>query len=262
MQLNADNKIAGNIQTACDFITEASAMGADMVLLPEYSVMMTSSSDSIRTEARVEGEHPALPAFKAAAKKAGVWLHAGSLAIQTDGGKIANRSYVISPDGDVVATYDKIHMFDVDLSETESYRESDTYQPGNTAKIVNLPWGRMGLSTCYDVRFPYLYRTMARRGADMFCVPAAFTRTSGKAHWHVLLRARAIENGCFVMAPAQTGSHPGGVETYGHALIINPWGEIIADAGEAPGIIIADIDTAEVKNAREKIPSLNSDMDF
>jgi predicted amidohydrolase len=174
----------------------------------------------------------------------------------------ANRTHVIAPDGKIAAVYDKIHMFDVDLGNGESYRESATLKPGNQAVTGDLPWGRLGLSICYDLRFPHLYRALAKAGADFLTIPAAFTRTTGKAHWHVLQRARAIETGCFVISPAQCGRHAGDRETYGHALIVNPWGEVLADAGEEPGFILAKINPAEVAEARRKIPCLTHDRDF
>ncbi|MCK5445439.1 MAG: carbon-nitrogen hydrolase family protein, partial [Rhodospirillaceae bacterium] len=175
---------------------------------------------------------------------------------------LANRTLVFSPDGEIAARYDKIHMFDVDLSESESYRESETFQPGGEKVSVDLPWGRLGLTTCYDVRFPYLYRDLALGGADFIAVPSAFTKTTGEAHWHVLLRARAIENGCFIFAPAQTGDHVGKRQTYGHSLIINPWGQVLADAGIEPGFIAAEINVGEVHAARTKVPSLKHDRDY
>ncbi|MCK5576499.1 MAG: carbon-nitrogen hydrolase family protein, partial [Sphingomonadales bacterium] len=192
-------------------------------------------------------------------KKAGVWLHAGSLAIQTDGGKIANRSYVISPDGDVVATYDKIHMFDVDLPNGESYRESDSYDAGSEAIVVETPWGGLGLSICYDLRFPDMYRQLAKAGATLLAIPAAFTKLTGEAHWHTLLTARAIENGAFVLAPAQVGRHANGRDTYGHSCVVDPWGRQILDAGTEIGVSLAALDLSEVERARERIPSLLHD---
>ena len=209
-----------------------------------------------------EETHAALAAFRALAKELRIWLHCGSLAVILPSGKVANRTYVLSPDGAVAAFYDKIHMFDVDLGNGERYMESATFEAGHEAVTVDLPWGRLGLTICYDLRFPHLYRHLAQAGADFLTVPAAFTRVTGEAHWHVLLRARAIETGCFVFAPAQTGVHAGDRKTFGHALIISPWGEILADAGTDPGVIVTDIDVAEVARARAKIPALTLDAAF
>jgi predicted amidohydrolase len=203
-----------------------------------------------------------LAAFRALAKELQVWLHAGSLAVLRADGKVANRTYVLDPQGEVVAKYDKIHMFDVDLGNGERYLESATFAPGDAAKTVDLPWGRLGLTICYDLRFPHLYRHLAQHGAQFLTVPSAFTQVTGEAHWHVLLRARAIETGCYVFAPAQTGTHAGGRKTYGHALIVAPWGEVLADAGTPPGVIVADIDPAQVTVARGKVPAINLNAAF
>jgi predicted amidohydrolase len=177
-------------------------------------------------------------------------------------GKSANRSFLIAPSGEIAARYDKIHMFDVDIGDGQTYRESDIYQPGRNAVVADLPNARLGMTVCYDVRFGRLFRSLAQAGAEIFCVPAAFTKVSGAAHWHVLLRARAIENGAFVMAAGQCGTHPDGRQTYGHSLIIGPWGEIIAEAGEEPGVIMADLDLDQVVAARSRIPALRHDRDY
>ena len=250
-----------NIRVADGFVREAAGQGAELVFLPENVAMMTFGDDNIRANARSMDEHPAIPAFCDLAKELGIWLHGGTLAIDL-GDKIANRAFVYSPAGEVVATYDKIHMFDVDLEGGESYRESATFSPGTDKVLVDTPWGGVGLSTCYDVRFPYLYRALASSGATMLTVPAAFTVPTGKAHWHVLLRARAIENGCYVFAPAQVGTHFNERKTFGHSLIIDPWGEVLADAGDQPGIILADIDPARVAEARKMVPSLTHTRDI
>lgn len=255
VQVNASDNMTVNIETAMQSVRDAALQGAKLVLLPENVAMMAFGAGQIRANAFAQADHPAIPAFLALAKELGVWLHGGTLAIKV-GDKIANRAFVFTPDGSIAATYDKIHMFDVDLGGGESYRESETFTPGSDKVLVDLPWGGLGITTCYDMRFPYLYRALAQAGAQFLAVPAAFTVPTGRAHWEVLLRARAIENGCYVFAPAQTGVHAGGRETYGHALIIDPWGEVIADAGDSPGIIIADIDTAKVAEARAKVPSL------
>jgi predicted amidohydrolase len=205
---------------------------------------------------------PALHAFRALARELGLWLHVGSLAVLSEDGRIANRTFLIGPTGEVTAKYDKIHMFDVDLAGGESYRESNTYQPGEQAVVADLPWGRAGLTICYDVRFPALYNHLAGAGADFIGVPSAFTRKTGRAHWHVLLRARAIETGCWVFAAAQCGDHAAGRQTYGHSLIVDPWGEIVVEADDMPGIIIADIDPARVVEARGSVPSLTNARDY
>lgn len=261
VQVNASNVMADNIAAACDFARTAAMLGAELVLFPENVAMMTFGAEDIRANACVEADHPAIEAFQALAQELDIWLHGGTLAI-IDGDRIANRSFLFAPDGSIAAKYDKIHMFDVDLENGESYCESETFAPGEDIVLVGLPWGGLGLSTCYDVRFPYLYRTMAQNGAHMLAVPSAFTVPTGQAHWEVLLRARAIENGCYVFAPAQTGSHHGDRETYGHALIIDPWGNVLADAGRKPGIIIADVDMAQVDKVRAQVPSLMNGVEF
>ena len=261
VQTNSSDDMEQNIKTTCTFVRECVAMGADMVMAPENVSMMTFGSENIIANARPEETHPAISAFANLANELGIWFHGGTFAIDSGNG-LVNRTVVFSPDGKIAARYDKIHMFDADLGNGESYLESETFNSGNQAVSVNLPWGQMGLSTCYDVRFPHLYRKLAQSGADFFAVPAAFTTITGKAHWHTLLRARAIENGCFVFAPAQTGDHVGGRQTFGHSLIIDPWGEVLADAGPGPGIIIADIDPNKVLEVRAKIPSLLNDRPF
>lgn len=259
VQVNTSNDMAENIAHASVFARAAVKEGADLIVLPENVSMMEKDRDHTRAKAMPEENHAALAAFRKLAPELGVWLHAGSLAIALGNGKLANRTYVIDPRGQVAARYDKIHMFDVDLGNGERYAESATFQAGGDAASVALPWGILGLTICYDMRFPGLYRHLARAGADFIAVPSAFTRPTGEAHWHVLLRARAIETGCFIFAPAQTGIHAGGRKTYGHSLIINPWGEVLADGGLEPGVITAVINPAEVQAARAKIPSLSAD---
>lgn len=209
-----------------------------------------------------EARDPALPAFAALAEELGIWLLVGSLAIKVSETKTANRSFLVDPKGRIAARYDKIHLFDVDLPSGEKYRESNTVAGGNRAVTADLPWGKIGLTICYDVRFPQLYRALAKNGAFLLTVPSAFTDTTGKAHWHVLLRARAIENGAFVMAPAQGGTHANGRKTFGHSLIIAPWGEVLAEGGTEPGVILADIDTAAAADARARVPNLQHDRPF
>jgi predicted amidohydrolase len=209
---------------------------------------------------RPEEGNPAIAHFKALARELGIWLHVGSMGILVGAEKVANRSLLFSPDGRLEARMDKIHMFDVQLPGGESYRESRTYRAGDAGVLAELPWGTLGLTVCYDLRFPHLYRALAKAGADFLAVPSAFTCQTGRAHWEVLLRARAIENGCFVLAAAQVGKHECGRETYGHSLIVSPWGEILAEAnGTGPAVVVADIKPGEVQEARQRIPSLQHD---
>ncbi|MTJ83383.1 MAG: carbon-nitrogen hydrolase family protein [Telmatospirillum sp.] len=262
IQVNATNDLESNIRTAAGLVCDARAAGAQMAFLPENVAMMEFGGRNIVAKAMPEAEHKGLAAFRELAAETRLWLHCGSLAVLLEDGSVANRTYFLDPRGDVVASYDKIHMFDVDLDGGESYRESSTFHPGRTAVVTGTPWGRLGLSICYDLRFPHLYRSLAKAGADFLAVPAAFTRTTGRAHWHVLLRARAIETGCFVFAPAQCGDHVGGRQTFGHSLIVSPWGVVLADGGEQPGFVMAEIDPAEVAAARGKIPALAHDRAF
>jgi deaminated glutathione amidase len=262
IQVNAGNDLVPNCEAAARFACEARAAGADLILMPENVAMMEWGRSNIVLKAMPEAEHLALKFFRDLARDIGAWLHIGSLAVLVDDGMVANRTYVIRPDGGVAASYDKIHMFDVDLGLGEVYRESATFRPGDRAVTAALPWGKLGLSICYDLRFPHLYRSLAKVGCHFIAVPAAFTRTTGKAHWHVLLRARAIETGCFVFAPAQCGEHVNNRQTYGHALIVSPWGEVLADALEQPGWVMAEIDPRKVDEARKKVPSLDHDRPF
>ncbi|MDA1090298.1 MAG: carbon-nitrogen hydrolase family protein [Proteobacteria bacterium] len=268
VQTTSSREIAENIEAAGALVRAAAKAGADFVLLPE-TVNLMESNGKLRTEKITKGDGDGgLSAYRDMASQAGIWLLAGSLVVMGEDEKAVNRSFLIGPDGAVQAQYDKIHMFDVDLGDGEVHKESNAYAAGSKAVTAVLPWGRLGMSVCYDLRFPNLYRGLAKgyysggEGVDFISVPAAFTRPTGKAHWHVLLRARAIENGCYVFAPAQCGEHENGRKTYGHSLIINPWGEILADGGEETGIITADIDPAEVTKARAMIPSLMHDRAF
>ncbi|HXX04771.1 MAG TPA: carbon-nitrogen hydrolase family protein [Xanthobacteraceae bacterium] len=251
-----------NLATAVAAIEQAARAGADYVLTPEMTNIMEVKRERLLTTIADEEHDPTLAAMRALARKLSIYLHIGSLAVKASPDKAANRSFLIDRRGDLVARYDKIHMFDVDLANGESYRESRNYRPGDLAVVVDLPWGRLGVTVCYDLRFPALYRALAEAGASFFSIPSAFTRQTGEAHWHVLIRARAIENGCFVFAAAQGGKHENGRETFGHSLIVDPWGKILAEAGNEPGVIVADIDPAEVAAARSRIPSLHNGRRF
>lgn len=263
VQLNAGRELGPNIAAATALIREARARGADFILTPENAVMMEPKRPLILEKARSEAEHPAVPAFQAVAAELGAWLLVGSIAVKLGPEHCANRSILIDPAGRIAQRYDKIHMFDVDLKGGESYRESATFRAGARAALVDLPWGRLGMTVCYDLRFAYLYRALAQAGADFITVPAAFTRPTGEAHWHVLLRARAIETGAYIFAPAQCGEHAEGRKTYGHSLVISPWGEVLAEgAAVEPGVILAEIDPAKVAEARSMIPALRHDRRF
>ena len=262
VQMCTGRDVARNVEDATALIREAAGKGARYVQTPEITTLMEMERTRLFAAVRPEEGNPAVANFAALARELGIWLHIGSMAILLGTGKIANRSLLFGPDGAIQARFDKLHMFDVELPGGESYRESKNYQPGNTGVVADLPWGRLGLTVCYDLRFPHLYRALAKAGADALAIPSAFTRKTGEAHWHVLLRARAIENGCFVLAAAQAGRHESGRETYGHSLIVNPWGEIVAEAGVDPGVIVADIAPGEVAAARQRIPSLQHDRPF
>lgn len=262
VQMTSGRDVAPNVATASALVKEARAKGADFVLLPEIVNMLEPKRALLLEKARPESDDVALAAFRALARETGIWLLAGSLAIKVADDKVANRSFLLDDKGEIAARYDKIHMFDVDLGDGERYQESRTYRAGDRAVAADTPWGRLGMTVCYDMRFPHLYRTLAKAGAHFFSVPSAFTRPTGRAHWHVLLRARAIENGCFLFAPAQCGEHAEGRKTYGHALIVDPWGEVLAEAGEAPGVILATVDPARIAEARGRVPSLRADRDY
>lgn len=262
VQTNSTRDPETNIPAVCDLIRRARDLGGEFILVPEIVNMLEPRRDLLLRKAKPESDDPALAAFRDLARETGAWLLAGSLALRAEAERCVNRSFLIAPSGDIEARYDKIHMFDVDLGQGERYHESRTYRPGAKAVTAELPWGRLGMTVCYDMRFPHLYRALAKKGAEFFSVPAAFTRPTGRAHWHVLLRARAIENGAFVFAPAQCGEHAEGRKTYGHSLIVDPWGEVLADGGEDTGVVTARIDPARVAEARAKIPALASDRDF
>jgi len=262
VQLNAGREYAPNIARAGALIREAAAAGADLIGLPENASMIEPVTAEALAKALPEESHPALAAFRELARELGRWIHLGSLNVKAPDGRILNRSMLLDAAGGVVARYDKLHMFDVDLRGGETYRESDTVAPGEKAVLAPTPWGPLGMTVCYDVRFPYLYRALAQAGAVLIAVPAAFTRTTGRAHWHVLVRARAIETGSYVFAAAQCGTHAEGRRTYGHSLIVDPWGEVLADGGEEEGIVLAEIDPARVAETRRRIPSLRHDRGF
>lgn len=270
VQLSVTDDPIANLVEAVALIRAAAAGGAGFVLTPECTNLLSSNRDHQRATLHPQATDPTLAALRDEARAAGIWLLIGSLGLKTDDpdGRFANRSLLIAPDGAIAATYDKIHMFDVNVSETEVYRESAAYRPGAQAVVADTPLGRVGLTVCYDVRFPHLYRRLAKAGAQIITVPAAFNHITGAAHWETLLRARAIETGCFVLAPAQTGFHPEtltggkGRNTHGHSLAIAPWGEVIADAGSEPGVTFAEIDLTAVDRARGRVPSLTHDRDF
>lgn len=262
VQLRSGEDVAENVRDAAKWIRAAAKDGAAFIATPENTTLMAADGGAKLAQSHDEAHDPALPVFGDLAKELKVWLLIGSLAIKVSESKTANRSFLFSPDGKIAARYSKIHLFDVDLPSGETYRESNTVAGGGEAVVADTPWGRIGLSVCYDMRFASLYRALAKKGVFAFTAPSAFTETTGKAHWHVLLRARAIENGAFMIAPAQGGLHANGRSTYGHSLIVSPWGEILAEGGTDPGIVAAEIDPAWSKEARAKVPSLNHDREF
>ncbi len=262
IQANTGNDLAANLLTVSAMMREAAAGGAKFVLTPEYTLMMDGSGRVMREHALpADGGEP-LAQLRALAKELGVWLLLGSLTLRTEEDRIANRSFLISDSGEIVATYDKIHMFDVTLPDGKVIRESSAYRPGDKCVMAQTPWGKLGLTICYDLRFPGLFRALAQAGAQIITVPSSFQRQTGKAHWRVLLQARAIENGCYIVAPAMCGEHAGNRQTFGHSLVVNPWGEVVADGGDAPGIVFAEIDIARVAKTRGMIPSLTHDRPY
>jgi predicted amidohydrolase len=257
VQMRADVAVKPSVDQAIALIREAARSGAHYVQTPEMTNILQPERPKFFEAIRTEAEDPTIPLFQAEAMQLGIWLHVGSLAIKVGERQAANRAYVISPDGEVVAAYDKIHMFDVDLPNGQTYRESAAYAPGDVAVTADLPWARLGVTICYDLRFPHLYRRLAEQGAEVMAIPSSFTVPTGEAHWHVLMRARAIENGAFVVAAAQGGVHACGRATYGHSLIVDPWGRILAEADhDDPAVILAEIDPAKVGETRGRIPSL------
>jgi predicted amidohydrolase len=267
VQVSAGREIAPNVETALRLGRAAAARGARFIAFPENATMIEPVAAAAMRKALSERDHPALPAFAGLARETGAWVLGGSLSIRRDpghrdGGKYANRSFLFDPAGTIAARYDKLHLFDVDLPTGERHRESERIVPGSEAVTAATPWGVVGLTICYDVRFPQLYRALARAGAFLFTVPSAFTVPTGRAHWHVLNRARAIECGAYVLAPAQCGTHAEGRRTFGHSLIVDPWGEVLAEAGEEEGVIVAEIDPAKSADARRRIPALQHDRPF
>ena len=262
VQLRCGDDVLENVRVTSDLIRAAHKDGAHFIATPENTGLMAADGGAKLEKTVAEKDDKALPQFCSLAEELGIWLLVGSLAIKVSEGKTANRSYLIGPNGRVSARYDKIHLFDVNLPSGETYRESNTVAPGSQAVVASLPWAKVGLSVCYDLRFPQLYRALAKSEAEILTVPSAFTETTGKAHWHVLLRARAIENGCFVVAPAQGGTHANGRKTYGHSLIIGPWGDVLAEASTEPGVISAELDLDEIAAVRARLPSLQHDTPF
>ncbi len=262
VQLRSGRSLEANLAEAERLVREAAAAGAHYIQTPENTGIMELDRALLFAAAAPGRIEPAVARLRALARNLGVWLHIGSLAVQIAERKLANRSLLIAPDGRIAASYDKIHMFDVDLAGGERYRESERFEPGTTAVVCTAPFASIGLTICYDLRFPALYRTLAEAGAEIIAVPSAFTRQTGEAHWDVLLRARAIETGCYVLAAAQGGRHENGRETYGHSIAISPWGEVLAQAGSEPGVVLAEIDLAAVSTARQRIPALEHARPF
>lgn len=268
LQICAGDDPAANLAQLDARASEAVSAGARFILSPEVSNCLSASPDHQRRVLRFEDEDPMLAAMQTFCAREGVWMLLGSLALRTNDPdeRFANRSLLLDDTGSVVTRYDKIHMFDVTVSDTETYRESAGYRPGNRAVVVDTPFGRIGLTICYDLRFPNLFRDLARAGAQILTVPSAFSPVTGAAHWETLLRARAIECGAFVLAPAQTGTHPAQTgrsrTTHGHSLAVDPWGRVLADGGQNPGVMLVDLDLAEVAAARRKIPSLAADAPY
>jgi predicted amidohydrolase len=268
VQMCSGDEPSENVVQAERMVRKAAKDGAGLVVTPEVLNIVSGSRTRQEAVLTTEAEDPTLARLRTVAAETGVWLVIGSLALRTgdQDGRFANRSFLIAPDGTIAARYDKIHMFDVDLDGGESYRESAAFRPGAQAVVARAGAATLGLSVCYDLRFAYLYRALAKAGAQILTVPAAFTVPTGQAHWHVLLRARAIETGCFVLAAAQTGTHPtreGPLRrTFGHSLAVSPWGEVLADAGRDPGVTLVDLDLAEIERVRARVPALHHDRPF
>ena len=262
VQMRSGKDVRDNLLEAEALIRDAAQKGAQFIQTPENTLLMATENAGLFDRIAPEDETESIAHLASLAKSLRIWLHIGSIAIKVGERRAVNRAFLFAPDGRITLRYDKIHMFDVNLPSGETYCESAVYAPGKTAYVAQLPWGGLGVSTCYDLRFPEQYKALAKAGAKFLAVPAAFTKVTGEKHWHVLLRARAIENGCFVFAAAQGGRHANGRTTYGHSLIISPWGEILGEGGTEPGVIIADIDATEVETVRARIPALEHTRDF
>ena len=267
LQLTSSDDPAQNLATVRVMIADAVGQGATFICTPEVTNCVSMDRAHQAEVLQHEADDPTLAGMKATAQEHGVWLSIGSLALKgEDGDRFVNRSFLIGPDGDIAATYDKIHMFDVQVSATETYAESSGYAPGHQAVVADAGWAKVGLTICYDVRFPHLHRALAKAGADILLVPSAFSPVTGAAHWEPLLRARAIETGCFVIAAAQTGTHSAGSgkarQTYGHSLVVSPWGEVLVDAGTETGITLVDLDLSDVSQSRQRIPALTHNREF
>lgn len=258
----ASDDLNANLDEAEALIRKAATAGAELILTPEFYCLLQPSDSEYFSTGFDETEHPALNRAVDLVKDVGCWLLLGSIPVRAENHKVRNRSYLLAPDGEITARYDKIHLFDVAIKDGQQYKESSSVAPGDTAVVAPTPWGKIGMSICYDLRFPHLYRSLAQNGAAFLSVPAAFTAKTGAAHWHALIRARAIETGCFVFAPGQCGNRSWGRRTYGHSLIVDPWGEVLADGGEDTGIICADIEPSEVERIRRMIPALDHDRNI
>ena len=263
LQMRSGENTQDNLKAFEALVREAAGKGAAYVQSPEMTGILVRGREKLAERVRAQSDDPLVRRAGELARELSLFVHLGSTAIALDGGKVANRSFLFGPNGALIATYDKIHMFDVDLDHGESWRESATYEPGTRTVVAALPFARLGLAVCYDLRFPQLFRAQALAGAEVLTVPAAFTRQTGEAHWHVLIRARAIENGAWVIAAAQGGLHEDGRETFGHSLVVDPWGRVVAEAGhDEPAVVIADINPAASAEARRKIPNLKNARDF
>jgi predicted amidohydrolase len=261
VQMRTRRDPSRNRDDAVAMAREAADRGAHFVQTPEMTGLLERDRASFRDKLTTQEDDPVLAALRDVARERGVWIHIGSLAVKA-GDKAANRAFLIDASGDIVTTYDKIHLFDVDLPNGERWRESNAYAGGDRAVLAQTPWGLLGITICYDLRFPQFYRALAEAGAGVLTIPSCFTRQTGEAHWHVLQRARAVENGAFVIAAAQGGRHEDGRETYGHSLIVDPWGRVLAEGGTEPGVILAEVDLALVADARQRIPSLQHGRPF
>ena len=263
IQTCTSRNVDRNIAEIGQMVREATAAGANYVQTPEVTTVIETDRTRMPDVIQPEEGNRALQAYADLAGELGIWLHIGSMAVATDGPRYANRAFLFKPNGEVAARYDKIHMFDVQIGAGQTYQESKRYAPGQKAVLADLPWARLGITICYDMRFPALYRALAKSGAEIIAVPSSFTVPTGKAHWHALLRARAIESQCFILAAAQAGHHECGRDTYGHSIAISPWGEILAEAdGETVGFVTAKIDLEAVADARRRVPSLQNDRPF